>query len=142
VPAPRPPAATDEVLIDAARAHVRRLYGPGKSPRVITIHVEGVPDALSLPVPPCPPYTFQQPPEALPGREPFVPSEVQADVLEALEGKALKTAALAKAAGVSERDLFRHPGGLKELRDLGMVEHHSRAGYYRPECPPDGLPAA
>ena len=42
---------TDEVLCEAARAHVRRLYGPSARPTRIKVWVEGLPHPLALPVP-------------------------------------------------------------------------------------------
>ena len=31
---------------------------------------------------------------------------------------------------------FYKPGGLKELRDRGLVAHKPGVGYYRPDAPP------
>jgi hypothetical protein len=69
---------------------------------------------------------------------PFVPTAFQQDILDALEGKALRTDALAARVGDRSR-LFRHPGGLKELQEQGRVAHHKRLGYYSVESPPPGL---
>lgn len=68
----------------------------------------------------------------------FVPNAVQTAILKALEGKALKTNALVAVAG-SKSQLFRVPGGIQELRDRGLVEHHDRLGFYRPDMPPPSL---
>lgn len=66
--------------------------------------------------------------------EPFVPTPFQAGILDALEGRALKTEALAAEVG-DRRRLFK-PGGIKELKEKGLVKNHSRIGYYRPDAPP------
>lgn len=137
---PTPPNGrpTDELLIDAARAHVLRLCGPGRVPRAIVIHVDGVTDLIKIPVLPscCPATTSAQLPPAV---EQFLPTEVQACILEALAGKALRTDALATAAGVNRSQVFQKPGGIRELMERGDVAHHKRAGYYRPDAPPDDL---
>lgn len=70
--------------------------------------------------------------------QPFVPTPFQQDILDALEGKALRTDALAAKVGDRSR-LFRHPGGLKELQEQGLVAHHKRLGFYRPDAPPEEL---
>jgi len=70
--------------------------------------------------------------------EPFVPTAYQEAILDALEGKALRTDALAAKVGDRSR-LFRNPGGLKELQEQGLVSHHSRRGYFRPDAPPEEL---
>ncbi len=86
--------------------------------------------------------------EAPPGRAPptepppappdFVPTAFQEAVLAALEGRALRNDALAREVGERSR-LFRHPGGLRELRERGWVAHHPRMGFYRPDAPPEQL---
>lgn len=69
----------------------------------------------------------------------FVPDPFQTAILTALEGKALRTDALASVVGDRSR-LFRKPtGGIPELRKEGLVDHHSRLGYYRPDAPPPEL---
>jgi hypothetical protein len=128
MPTPANGRPTDELLIEAARAHVTRLYGPSRAPSKIKLYIEGVPGHVTLPVPPAPA------PASV-----WVPSDVQACVLEALAGKSLRTKELARAAGVSERDLFRHPGGLRELQDRGDVVNHKRLGYFRPDDPPQDV---
>lgn len=70
--------------------------------------------------------------------EPFIPTPYQQAILEALEGKALRTDGLANLVGDRSR-LFRHPGGLKELQEQGLVAHHKRLGFYRPDVPPEEL---
>ena len=74
---------------------------------------------------------------ALSKSEPWVPTPFQTAILNALEGKALKTDALGNATG-DRRRLFK-PGGIKELKTLAKVRHHRRLGYYRPDAPPPAL---
>ncbi len=69
--------------------------------------------------------------------EPFVPNSFQDDILDALEGRALRTDAI--AAKVGDRNRLFRPGGLKELQAHGYVAHHSRLGFYRPDAPPEEL---
>jgi hypothetical protein len=77
--------------------------------------------------------TVATPAPARPAR-PFVPNPFQHRILEALDGRALRTDALGDAVD-DRRRLFR-PGGLKELQAEGLVNHHDRLGYYRPGAPP------
>jgi hypothetical protein len=35
--------------------------------------------------------------------------------------------------------MYRRPGGLHELRDEGLIDHHPKLGYYRPDAPPPQL---
>lgn len=54
----------------------------------------------------------------------------------------MRTAALAKAVGCSEPQLFKKPkGGIEELKTHGLVAHHERLGFYRPDAPPPDLTA-
>ncbi len=71
---------------------------------------------------------------------PFVLTPFQQAILDALEGKALRTDALGAAVGDRSR-LFK-PHGLKELRERGLVDHHDRLGYCRPDAPPPELDEA
>jgi hypothetical protein len=68
----------------------------------------------------------------------FSPGEFQVAILTALEGKALRTDALAAATKEDRTKLFRK-GGLKELQEAGLVKHHESYGYYRPDAPPAAL---
>lgn len=70
--------------------------------------------------------------------EPFVLTPFQTAILKALEGKALRTDPLANKVN-DRRRLFIHPGGLKELQEQGLVAHHKRLGFYRPDAPPPQL---
>lgn len=77
--------------------------------------------------------------ELLPPPDPgFVPTQFQQDILEALSGRALRTDALAAKVG-NRRGLFKDPGGVPELIEEGLVSHHKRLGYYRPDKPPADL---
>lgn len=68
-------------------------------------------------------------PTAEPPLTPF-----QEQILEALDGKALRTDALGTAVGDRGR-LFKK-GGLRELRERGLVEHDQETGFFRPDAPP------
>lgn len=67
----------------------------------------------------------------------FVPSHMQRGILDALNGKALRTDALASKVGSRSR-IFRRDG-IHELRHAGLVSHHKRIGYFRPDAPPPEL---
>lgn len=69
----------------------------------------------------------------------FIPSATQEMILEALDGKAFRTDALAREVGCSRSLLFRKPGGMAELLTEGLVEKHDKLGYYRPDSPPDEI---
>ncbi len=84
-----------------------------------------------LPVVPVPAWT---PPEE---DEPFIPTVFQQAILDALEGKALRTDALGLAVG--DRGRLYKPGGLKELIKEGLIGHHKRLGYYSTAAPPPEL---
>jgi hypothetical protein len=90
------------------------------------------------PMPECPPGVGTGPAAQGPAEQVFVPTPFQNAILDALEGKALRTDALGAAAGDRGR-LFRHPGGLRELREQGLVSHHERRGFFRPDAPPEEL---
>ena len=47
----------------------------------------------------------------------------------------------ALGAAVGDRSRLYKPGGLKELREQGMVDHNARLGFFRPDCPPQDLEA-
>lgn len=120
----------ERALADLVRAWARRVYGPCK--QVSHLQVFFVNEAV--------PYTLPVGGmEAPPPQEVFVPNEVQAGVLAALEGKALTTDALAAKVPCDRRQLFRKPGGLEELKGQGLIRNHPRLGYYRPDAPPPEL---
>ena len=121
---------SNEHLFAAIRAWAAVNY-PGAPPEEFALWLRGRPRPARLPVP----EAVQQPAR----EEAFVPTELQADILEALEGKALRSEPLAQAVGVSKRTLYREPGGLPELQRREAVRTHSRLGYYRPDAPPQEL---
>jgi hypothetical protein len=119
-----------EAMLETIRTCVA-LHYPGKLVREVRLLLtEG---KIILPMP-----TLQSLPVAKDEEEVFVPNAFQEAILSALEGKALRTDALGAAAGDRSR-LFRNPGGLKELQEQGLVQHHKRLGFYRPDCPPEDL---
>jgi hypothetical protein len=121
----------EHVVFDAVRVLVQTVYGPYRRPvRVIVVMDDG--EQLRLPVP----LVATAAPTAEP---PFIPTDSQSSILTALEGRALTTDALANRAGIDRSTLFRRPGGLHELRELGLVSHRDRLGFYRPDMPPPGL---
>ncbi len=73
--------------------------------------------------------------EGLPASEPFVPTEYQDRMLDALDCVALHTDALAAAVGCNRRTLFK-ARGVGELKKRRFVSLHSVLGYYRPDAPP------
>ncbi len=101
---------------------------PGRTPLRVAIFTAEDAKPLSLPVPAAP----AAPPA-------FIPTAFQTAILDALDGRALRTEALAAAVGGDRRRLFRKPGGLTELREKGMVDQHPRLGYFRPDSPPEEL---
>ena len=70
---------------------------------------------------------------------PFEPNEMQDAILECLDGKCLRTDALATASGYDRRKLFRKPGGLAELQEQGLVANDPARGYYRPDAPGEAV---
>lgn len=122
-------------LIAAVRVYLS-TYSPHSKPTALRIVLaDELP--ITLPLARCQPvHTI--PVEAEKYDEVFIPNAFQEAILEALEGKALRTDALGAAAGDRSR-LFRNPGGLKELQEQGLVKHNRRAGFYRPDAPPDEL---
>jgi len=69
----------------------------------------------------------------------FIPTDFQRDILLALKNKSLRTDAIAHKLNCGRSRLFADPGGLPELQEQGMVSHHKRIGYYRPDAPPPEL---
>jgi hypothetical protein len=72
-------------------------------------------------------------PPALPS---FIPTPFQQEILAALKGKGLRTDALVAKLECGRSRLYADPGGLPELQENGLVSHHKRVGYYRPDAPP------
>lgn len=95
----------------------------------------GAAPALATPAPP--PAEVPAPQEEPPT---FVPNAMQGDILAVLDGKAMRTDALAHAVGVNRSSLFRKPnGGMDELKREGYIDIHPRLGYYRLDAPPEEL---
>lgn len=117
-------------VLDVVRAFAREQF-PGEVPERVTIRFSSK-RKVRLPLLGEPPATAPTPEQA------FEPTEFQADLLAALEGKALRTDDLAGVVGCDRRKLFK-PHGLKELVEAGWVAHSEKHGYYRPECPPQSL---
>jgi hypothetical protein len=68
----------------------------------------------------------------------FIPTGRQKAMLEALEGRALRSDAWAESSKVEKSGLMR---AKKELQARGLVKHHKGLGFYRPDAPPPGLVA-
>jgi hypothetical protein len=69
----------------------------------------------------------------------FEPNEMQDAILEALDGRALRTDELAKAAGYDRLKLSKKSGGMAQLQEQGLVANDSaKGGYYRPDAPRNG----
>jgi hypothetical protein len=78
------------------------------------------------------------------GASVFIPDPVQEAILKALDGRALRKEALAKALRIDDsRNLYKRgkarKGPLSELMVLGKVENDRRLGYYRPDALPPQL---
>jgi hypothetical protein len=68
----------------------------------------------------------------------FIPSDLQRQILQKLDGKALTLDALVSKLHVDRSRL--HRDGLKELMARGLVKNSRRVGgYYRPDAPPPEL---
>lgn len=73
--------------------------------------------------------------------KPFIPTSLQAKILEVLDGVAMRTDALAVAVGRDRSQLFKK-GGINELTDetRRLVVNDRSIGYYRPDSlPPEML---
>src|SRR5262249_7705570 len=71
--------------------------------------------------------------------KPFLPTPLQRAILEALDGKVLRSDTLATAVKPAKRQLFpQGRGGLAELKQRGLVAHDRSVGFYRPDAPPAG----
>lgn len=138
--------STDEV-VDLVRDYLQQKY-PTYTPIRFTVDMARGAEAESMRFPI--PLVIISAPEPEPEDEPAATAAEAADmdddweihpfqeaILEALEGKALKTRALGQAVGDAAR-LYR-PRGLKELRARGLVKHDNKVGFYRPDAPPPGV---
>jgi len=68
-------------------------------------------------------------------KQPLVLTPLQKEILKALDGRALKKEALAEWLRIEARRLYK-AGGLRELREYGLVAHKWTVGFYRPDRPP------
>ncbi len=66
----------------------------------------------------------------------FVPVTIQADILDALQGRAMKKSDLAEEVCGGDGTRLYRKHGIKELITLGLVKHQHGVGYYRPDRPP------
>jgi hypothetical protein len=127
---PPPAQRAADSAAEAARAYVNRLHpGLALPHRVV---VEFAADGAVLRV------NVELVPSPSPKPE-FVPTEFQAEIMEALAGRALRSDGLAKAVGVEKSRLYHDPGGVPELIEEGWVRHHKRVGYYSAQAPPAAL---
>ena len=69
---------------------------------------------------------------------PLVPTPFQLTILKALNGRALKKMDLARevCGGEGNGNLLYREGGIRELRNRGLVTHKHGPGFYRPDAPP------
>lgn len=120
-----------EVCTIVACWHQQQM--PGQLPTQLAMKY---PDGREIPLPFVPAAPEEN--AAIVEQEPWGPTALQEDILEALDGRALRAEALAAKVGKDKSQLYK-AGGLKELTDRGLVKSHSRAGYYRPDAPPADL---
>lgn len=125
-------------LIEVAWAMIRKLYGGAERLDRIALWLKsGI--RIQVDVPDDGQREPAEPPAARPAAgSRFVPTPFQKGILQALSGQARRTDDLAHKVG-NRRKLFIHPGGLRELQEQGLVGHHKRLGYYRPDAPPPVL---
>jgi hypothetical protein len=77
--------------------------------------------------------------EALALKPHFVPTEMQLEILAALNGSAFTADDLMGEMDVSRDKLYggkSRKGGLIELMNVGLVENRHKVGYFRPDAPP------
>ncbi len=73
-------------------------------------------------------------------RESQVPTRLQLEILNVLNGNALTKEKLAFKLACDPGTLYK-PGGIKELLKRGLVKNDRKVGgYYRPDCPPNSYP--
>jgi hypothetical protein len=84
---------------------------------------------------PEPPAARSPAPQVTEQETPFIPTELQEAILQALDGKALTLDALVAKLAVDRSNLNR--SGVKELKARGRIANNRRVGgYYRPDAPP------
>jgi hypothetical protein len=79
-------------------------------------------------------------------KSPFVANRLQQEILAKLDGRALDKQALADEVCKGEGSRLyarkgKRKGDINELMDLGLVCNKSQLGYYRPDRPPEDVPA-
>lgn len=136
---PSPPSSPDFGELQAlVRSWLERYYPAWRS---ATVRADvGEPESLAMPIPREWASRNERSPVQTTSEHPFIPTQLQVNILEALDGKAMRTDTLARACEV-ERTRFYKPGGLKDLQELGKVAWHERIGYYRPDSPPEEVAA-
>lgn len=67
---------------------------------------------------------------------PFVTTDFQQSILDALKGVALMKDKLAQTVCDGDGSRLYKPNGIKELMEEGLVVRKDGLGYYRPDCPP------
>lgn len=108
------------------------LAGLNLVPYCIEVYVRGHLEPLPLAILEAPPEKTPSPLRA------WRPTPFQTAILIALAGKAMRSDPLGKKVG-SRRNLYKHPGGLLELRQRGLLRLDRDYGYYRPDAPPPEL---
>lgn len=106
---------------------VRMAFATGARPLAAIIGVSVDTAVANLQKPPTPPSKSEM--------MVFIPGPMQTAILKALEWKAMRSRALAKALKIDQPSLYRQDG-LKELIKFGRVKKQRRIGYYRPDAPP------
>jgi hypothetical protein len=97
-------------------------------------------DRLSSAGPSGPPSWHTAQPPSIPTpvndpREPLFFGPRQKAIMDHLDGKAMRSRALAKALHIDQPSLYKRDG-IKELMANGLVKTHRKIGYYRPDAPP------
>lgn len=108
---------------------------PGEEPEELTVRLRSGKVFVVPIVAPSPGVTASPSTNGSRAAAEFEPTDYQAEILVALEGRALRTDALAAQTSKDRRSLFTE-GGLKGLIAAGWVRHDKR-GYFRPDTPPE-----
>jgi hypothetical protein len=110
-------------MLETVRLWAQSLY-PGFPAETISVRLRHMPTPIRLPVPSEMPTELPSPLKSKRSEDEsvFVPTPFQRAVLEALDGKALRTDALVSIVGDRSR-LFRKIGGLQELQGFFLSLH-------------------
>lgn len=66
------------------------------------------------------------------------PSELQWDIWNALDGRGMTADDLVATLAISRPTLFKKPGGIQQLLDIGILANdRAHGGYFRPDAPPE-----